>query len=129
MKVWMLSQFDTAPMINTEWPIASAYSNGHRCPQHPVAPETWALVLCKSNPQQIEAAAQDPRIRTFTTLQDPLPPEALKAYASVLPKTAQPGRLAKWLMRLLGVPVPEVTLGQLIQALAKTEPGFQMDMA
>lgn len=103
--MWMLSQFYTEPLHGWEWPVAASYSNGHECPQHPIAPETWALVKCNSAVQQIEAAALDARVQPYRTLWDTLTPETVRAYAA--DGAAQ------------GMP-----LGQLLQILAQREPGY-----
>jgi hypothetical protein len=105
MTVWMLSQFYNEPANGWEWPVAASYSNGHDCPQHPVSPETWALVRCESSGQQLEAAAQDPRVHPYRTLWDILTPETVSAYAS---KGAASGMM----------------LGQLLQILAESDPGY-----
>lgn len=105
MTIWMLSQFYSEPELDREWPVAATYSNGHHCPAHPVAPETWALVRCDSAPQQIEAAEQDPRVKVFRTLWDTITPETVTAYEG---KGATQGMM----------------LGQLLQKLAQLEPGY-----
>lgn len=105
MKVWMLSQMYTEPQNGWDWPVASSYSNGHDCPQHPDTPNGWALVKCESSIQQIEAAEEDPRVQPYRTLWDPLTPETVTAYQS---KGATAGMM----------------LGQLIQLLAQSDGGY-----
>lgn len=105
MTVWMLSQFAQEPVNDWEWPVAASYSNGHDCPQHPIAPETWALVKCDSTPAQMNAAEQDPRVQPYRSLWDTITPETVTAYTSV-------GAAAG------------MTLGQLLQLLSKVDPGY-----
>ena len=105
----MLSQFYTEPINGWAWPVAASYSNGFRCPRSPEAPETWALVSCNCTSQQIEAAAEDPRVQPYRTLWDPLTPETITAYAAAGAKAG-------------------MMLGQLLQMLAQTEPGYAVEM-
>lgn len=105
MIVWMLSQMYKEPVNDWDWPVASSYANGHDCPRHPDTPDGWALVKCESAAQQIEAAAQDPRVQPYRTLWDPLTPETVTAYAN---KGAVAGMM----------------LGQLLQLLAQTDHGY-----
>lgn len=105
MTAWMLSQFYVEPVNGFLWPVAASYSNGHDCPAPPTAPSPWALVRCFSQPQQIEAAALDPRVQPYRTLWDPITPDTVEAYKA---KGAAPGMM----------------LGQLLQRLAEIEPGY-----
>lgn len=105
MTVWMLSQFYVEPINGWDWPVAASYSNGHNCPQHPDAPETWALVKCDSASQQMEAAAQDPRVQPYHTVWDTITPETVTAYAA---KGATAGMM----------------LCQLLSTLARIDPGY-----
>jgi hypothetical protein len=104
MKMWVLSQFGTEPVNGWEWPVAASYSNGHICPQHPTAPETWALVLC--NDLHNEAAAADPRVQVFHTVWDMITPETVTAYQD---RGAKAGMM----------------LCQLLSLLAQEEPGYR----
>lgn len=104
--MWMLSKFYIHPDNGFTWPFAAAYSNGHLCPRCPEDIQNdWALVRCYSTPQQIEAAAQDPRVQPYRTLWDPINRDTFEAYKT---KGAAEGML----------------LGQLLQILAQTEPGY-----
>src|SRR6185437_1721875 len=98
MTVWMLSQFGIDPSTNWDLPVAASYSNGYVSPRNPDAPETWALVLCDSTTQQIEAAAQDPRVQPYRTPWDSLTPETVTAYAA---QGAQAGMMLGQLLALL----------------------------
>lgn len=104
MQVWMLSQFYKEPINKWDWPVCASYANGHSCPQHPAA-GGWALVLCESSSQQVEAAAQDPRVQPYRTLWDPITDATVKAYKK---QGAKSGMM----------------LGQLIQLLAQADHGF-----
>lgn len=109
MKIWMLSQHYICPESNSPRPICWAYSNGHVCPENAADIENgWALVRCNSDAHQIDAAGQDPRVRVFRTLWDVITPETVTAYQS---KGAVAGMM----------------LGQLIQILAQSDPGYAGD--
>lgn len=103
--VWMLSQFYKEPAHGWDWPVAASYSDGHECPRHPDAPGGWALVRCNASSHQVEAAALDPRVQPYRTLWDALTPETVAAYQQ---QGAAVGMM----------------LGQLIQRLAQSDPGF-----
>ena len=101
----MLSQFYIDPDNGWTWPVCAAYSNGHVCPSNPATTDGWALVRVNPAPQQLEAAAQDPRVKPYRTLWDPITPETVTAYQG---KGATAGMM----------------LGQLIQLLAQSDPGY-----
>lgn len=105
---WMLSQCYTVPESGFIWPYCAAYSNGVVCPKFPPENPTsggWALVRCRSSAQQIEAAAQDPRIQPYRTLWDTLTPDTVTAYAAAGAKDG-------------------MMLCQLLALLAQTEAGY-----
>ena len=105
---WFLSQFYQDGVVQVTTPVCAAYGAKWMCPTHPADPTNgWALVQMLSDPHQIEAAREDPRVIVCPLVFDPAPldPRIIAAYES-------------W-----GA-TPGMTLAGLLSHLHEAEPSF-----
>lgn len=110
LKRWFLSQF-FRDEDNVLRPVCAAYGSRWRCPMYPADPLTGcALVEMLTTSGQIDAAKTDPRIVVLGGMYTAIPSQVASAYAG---HGATAG----------------MTLGQLLDALADTEPIFAEEMA
>ena len=104
---WFLTQFYLDPIHNWHVPVCSAYGGNFLCPRNPDTDDGWALVTMDTSPQQMEAAAQDPRVIVCGKEYSTPPTQVLAAYASWLDPN-----------------VNYMFMGQVLTKLAETEPAF-----
>jgi hypothetical protein len=104
-KVWVLSKFYDCPEHEWPWPVCTAYGDGHYSVRE--ADSDWALVKMDSSPQHVEAMKEDPRVIYCGRDHDTPPTLMLQVFKDKL----APG-------------VNYMFVGQIIAALAQTNPGY-----